>query len=267
MAGLTTIYLTYHEIRVPGRELRRNEAGYVHYVVEDSGFRAQLSRLKDLNLRGVSVSEALEAGASGVVVAGKPNLVVLTFDDGSETDLLAAAPLLSDCGFTATFYVVAGWLGGRGFLSPAGLRELSGLGFEIGCHSMTHAYLPDLSDSQLRTEVVTAKELLEQTLGRRVEHFACPGGRWSPRVAEAAGAAGYSSLATSRIGPNSPSSDPFRLNRVAVTRGVSLAEFDRLCRGRGLWSRRGQYAVLSVAKALLSDATYEKIRSSLLDGQ
>jgi len=36
------------------------------------------------------------------------------------------------------------------------------LGFEIGSHSMTHAYLSDLSDDALQAEIANSKNELEQ---------------------------------------------------------------------------------------------------------
>ena len=42
--------------------------------------------------------------------------VCITFDDGCETDLIAAAPVLRESGFSATFYLTAGFLGTPGYL-------------------------------------------------------------------------------------------------------------------------------------------------------
>jgi peptidoglycan/xylan/chitin deacetylase (PgdA/CDA1 family) len=37
------------------------------------------------------------------------------------------------------------------------VREFDAQGFEIGCHSMTHPYLSDLSEPELKREIVDAK--------------------------------------------------------------------------------------------------------------
>jgi peptidoglycan/xylan/chitin deacetylase (PgdA/CDA1 family) len=190
--------------------------------------------------------------------------VVLTFDDGCETDLLVAAPLLRQLGFSGTFYVVAGFLGRRGYMSPGQLRELSDLQFEIGCHSMSHAYLTDLEPARLFTEIVEAKDRLQQLIGRKVDHISCPGGRWSPQIACRAREAGYASVATSRPGTNYTTTDRFRLARMAITHETSLADFDALCRGKGLFKWRAQEAVLRLAKGMIGNSMYEKVRASLL---
>ncbi len=258
MSAYGTVYLMYHELEVPGRELCQNGKGYVRYVLPEASFRKQLSRLKTSGFEGWSVGQALarlDTNRAGVAI---------TFDDGCETDLIVAAPLLREAGFNATFYLTGGFLGRRGYLSPTQARELSDLGFEIGCHSMTHRFLIDLAPSELRAETAEAKERLEQMIGQRVEHFSCPGGRWNRRVAEMAREAGYRSVATSRIGTNSPAADWFRLARVAVLRGISVPQFDRLCRGKGLLFRQSQEVLLAGVKGVLGNSVYVKVRATVL---
>jgi len=214
-----TVYLMYHELEVPGRELCQSEPGYVRYVVTESRFREQLARLEEKGFRGLSVTEALRTPTPPhphtSTLPHRPGIAI-TFDDGSESDLIAAAPALKERGFNATFYAVPAFLGQRGYLSERQLRELSDLGFEIGCHSMSHAFLTDLDADQLHVEIAGAKERLEQLTGRRVDHLACPGGRWNRRVSQTAELAGYRSVATSRIAANSTVADPFRLARLVV---------------------------------------------------
>ena len=226
MAQPSSIFLMYHELEVPGRPLVQSQPGYVRYVVRASDFRAQMELLNCEGWRGRSVSQALASSP-------QPGVAV-TFDDGCATDLLAGAPILQELHFGATFYVTAGLLGRPGYMSDAQLRELAGLGFEIGCHSMTHAYLPDLDAAGLRREIVDAKTRLEQIIGGPVEHFSCPGGRYDARTVEMARNAGYRTVATSRIQANGESADAFALGRVAVLRDTDSAAFWKTCQGQGL---------------------------------
>ncbi len=253
-----TVFLMYHELEQPGRPTGRREPGYLRYVVAEENFLAQLDYLRGQGFQGLSVGAAL---------AGRPagqRAVALTFDDGYETDLTVAAPRLRERGFGATFYVVTGFVGRPGFLTGLQLRELAELGFEVGCHSMSHPYLTDLDDRQLRVEVVEAKDRLEQLTGRPVAHFSCPGGRWDDRVVRLAREAGYASVATSRVGANTPATDRFALARVAVQRGMGLADFAAVCRGRHFWRRRLKEGALGWAKRLAGNALYEKLRAAAL---
>lgn len=253
------VYLMYHEIERAGRALGDSAPGYVRYIITESDFRAQLAHLATNGFRGVSVTEALASTSQS-----EP-LIAITFDDGCETDCLIAAPLLKEAACNATFYCIAGRLNARGYLSEPQLRELSDAGFEIGCHSMTHAYLDELNDTGLRVEMGEAKTRLEQLTGKPVAHFSCPGGRWSRRVTRVAREAGYASVATSRIGVNSQATDRMKLARVAVMRDVTVTEFDRLCRAEGFAARRARAGILNAAKAVLGNAIYERMRASALD--
>ena len=255
---MNTVFLMYHELEAAGRSLRQQDGGYLRYVNTESDFRRQLQIIRDAGFTGLSVSEALDRNWTGKAVA-------MTFDDGNETDLTVAAPLLRDFGFNATFYVVAGIVGRRGCLSEAQIVELVQTGFEIGCHSMNHRYLPDLSDDELKVEIVQAKARLEGVIGRSVDHFSCPGGRWSARVALACREAGYRSMATSRTSVNTAAADCFALARIAIRRGTRPRDFDRWIRGEGLRTHKAKESLFAAAKRLLGPTTYEKLRLRLLD--
>ena len=259
MAEPSTVFLMYHELEIPGRALSQSGPGYIRYAVSEHEFREQMQHLKEGGYQGSTVSQALKF-AGGKYVA-------ITFDDGSETDLLAAAPILQKAGFGATFYVTSGWLNRPSHLSAAQLIELSSQSFEIGCHSMTHAYLTDLDEVGLRRETLEAKSRLEDIIGKPVEHFSCPGGRYSWRVAQASHAAGYRTVATSRIHANSPSTSRFALGRVAIRRAVPIAGFAAICTGEALLRLRAQSRIRDAAKHLLGSRLYDRVREGLLGHQ
>jgi peptidoglycan/xylan/chitin deacetylase (PgdA/CDA1 family) len=256
MAERGTVFLMYHELELAGRPLCQSEPGYVRYILPEELFRSQMMWLAQGQWRGLSVSEALEYPSA--------NSVAITFDDGSETDLISAAPILKENGFRATFYVTAGFVGKRGYLSPAQLRELRQSGFEIGCHSMTHAYLDDLDAAGLRVEIVDAAKKLEQMIGEKVLHFSCPGGRFDERSLNLAREAGYRSFANSRTHANASGSDPYRLGRVAVLRGTDQTKFQSICTGQALWRIRSSDRVRDAAKRALGNTVYDRLRALML---
>ena len=258
MAALQIVFLMYHELELPLRALCHAEAGYVRYILPLDDFRQQLRWMKDAGFRGINVSEAL-------LYPGEPS-VCITFDDGCETDLIAGAPALREFGFHATFYVTAGFLDTPGYMSSAQLRELDTQGFEIGCHSMTHPYLSDLSDPELNREIGDAKLKIEQILGHSIEHFSCPGGRYDSRTLESARRAGFRSVANSRFHPNSAATGQYELGRVAMLRGMPLEEFEAICQGRGLWSKRLQDGTRHAIRRLLGNRAYDRVRAALLGG-
>lgn len=256
MAPPGIVFLMYHELELPGRPLCQSEPGYVRYILSQEFFRSQVNWLTQNGWRGLSVSEAL----------GYPSgeSVTITFDDGCETDLITAAPILREKGFNATFYVTAGFVDKPGYLSSNQLRQLHALGFEIGCHSMTHAYLEDLDQPALHREIFDAKKMLEDLIGGKIEHFSCPGGRYDDRTPRLAHEAGYSSLATSRAQANSPATNPFLLGRVAVLRDTDQNTFERICTAEALWQMRLGESLRGVAKRAMGNALYDRFRTLLL---
>jgi len=147
--------------------------------------------------------------------------VVLTFDDGEETVLSLAAPMLQKHGMPGILFMTTGNLNRRGFLDPKGLRELATMGFTIGAHGATHRFLSTLPDAELDEELVGAKKTLEDILGTKVTDMSLPGGRGSPRVTEHAKAAGYETIYTSIPGWNGAGMSRWAIRRTAVRRGMS----------------------------------------------
>jgi peptidoglycan/xylan/chitin deacetylase (PgdA/CDA1 family) len=250
------VFLMYHELELPGRKLCQSEPGYVRYILPLELFQRQMAWLKKAGWQGLNVSQALSYPAL-------PS-VCITFDDGCETDLIAAAPVLRQFGFNATFYLTAGFLDTPGYLDASQVRELDHQGFQIGCHSMTHAYLSDLTETELKREVVDAKLRIEQLVGHRIEHFSCPGGRYDQRTLQMARQASFATVANSQFDANSSSTSPHELARVAILRDLTLDEFGDTCGGRGLWKKRLQHQMRRTAQHLLGNRAYDRLRTLLL---
>ena len=250
------VFLMYHELELPMRPLCQAEPGYVRYILTQESFRSQMRWLVQNGWRGLRVGEALAYPSE--------KSVAITFDDGCETDLIAAAPILKENGLLATFYVTAGFLSNSGYMSSAQLRELHALGFEIGCHSMTHAYLDDLDPPALRREIFDARKKLEDITGGKIEHFSCPGGRYDERTRNLVREAGYRSMATSRTRANSPATDPYSLGRIAILRDTNVDSFGRVCRAESLWQMRLGENLRDAAKRVMGNTTYDRFRSFLL---
>jgi|HubBroStandDraft_6_1064221.scaffolds.fasta_scaffold33924_3 peptidoglycan/xylan/chitin deacetylase (PgdA/CDA1 family) len=255
------VLLTYHELELASHPLCQPEAGYLRYVVSQENFRTQMHWLRQDGWRGISVSEALVFPPQN---GNGQNSVSVTFDDGCESDLTTAAPILKEAGHNATFYITVAFLGQRGYMNSTQLRALSAAGFDVGCHSMTHAYLTDLDDRGLQRELVQAKAQLEQIVGKAVEHFSCPGGRCDAGVIQVARRAGYRSVVHSRIQVKPPAADAFDLGRIAILRETDLAAFQEICRGKGLWKLHLGERVRNAAKQVLGNSLYDRGRAFLL---
>jgi peptidoglycan/xylan/chitin deacetylase (PgdA/CDA1 family) len=240
--------LMYHEIQAAGRLPCSSDPGYLRYVVSEGEFRTQMSLLSSLGVRGVSVRDAGHTPGQSVAI---------TFDDGTETDLLVAAPILREFGHGATFFVSSGLLNQPGYLTDLQLRELHALGFEIGSHGATHRYLSDLPAAALRSEVHGSKERIEASLGAPIISFSCPGGRWNDTVLAAVWDAGFESFSTSDVGTNRRHEKILR--RIAIQRGLMPMNFREFVDGRGLGRHVLKAKALRAVKAILGNTLYDRL--------
>ena len=85
--------------------------------------------------------------------------------------------------------------------------------FEIGSHSVTHPFLPQLSVDDQRTEIEGSRQTLQDLLGHPVDLFSYPNGAVDRTTDELLREVGYTGACTSRPGVATADSDPFALPR------------------------------------------------------
>jgi peptidoglycan/xylan/chitin deacetylase (PgdA/CDA1 family) len=105
------------------------------------------------------------------------NAVALTFDDGPGPYTHFALKRLRRNNMRATFFLVARTLGMFGSLVAS--EQPFG---EVGDHSRTHAFLPNLPAAALRSEVVGAQVAIENVAQRPVRLFRPPYGAHDEHV-------------------------------------------------------------------------------------
>ncbi|HEX2530763.1 MAG TPA: polysaccharide deacetylase family protein [Burkholderiaceae bacterium] len=112
-----------------------------------------------------------------------------SLDDGYPSDM-RAAELLQKNGLNATFFIPIKNREGQKVLSPAEIREI-GEAFEVGSHTHDHCFLKNLPIREAQYQVNAGKSRLEDLLGRRVNGFCYPGGKYRPEHADLVSAAGF----------------------------------------------------------------------------
>jgi len=111
------------------------------------------------------------------------------------------SPILARLGIPGTVFACPGLLGQDDpYIAPASgirimtadeLRELAGLGLEIGAHTNGHADLEAVTSEEAFAEMTSCKQALEELLSQPVETFAYPFCRYSAACPGAAERAGY----------------------------------------------------------------------------
>jgi len=128
----------------------------------------------------------------------KTILVTTSWDDGDCSDMRVAEALARH-GLAGTFYLpVEPFRAGRE-LSLAQVRELTAGSFEIGGHTVSHRSLPELSAQDQQREISDCKRVWEERLGRAIESFCYPNGRFNGNTVRHVEQAGYRGARTTRM--------------------------------------------------------------------
>jgi peptidoglycan/xylan/chitin deacetylase (PgdA/CDA1 family) len=208
------LIVTYHAI----------EAGSSPLCIEPSVFRRHLDCLAELGATTVTVSELAASLHAGEL---PPLAVAITFDDGCASAVRVAAPLLAERGQKATFFCVAGHMGGvndwptqatgipRIELAAADeLAELVVLGFEIGAHGMNHTPLRGLSAVDLDRQIREPRAKLEAAISTDVRCLAYPYGVMPDAAGAQVVSEVYNAACATTLERVTSSSDSFALPRI-----------------------------------------------------
>ncbi|MBA4393353.1 MAG: polysaccharide deacetylase [Desulfobacca sp.] len=122
-----------------------------------------------------------------------PRPIIISFDDGYLDTFTRAYPILKEAGFTATTFVVSGfigerstWEGCKGHEAPLMTQEniltMSADGFPFGGHTRTHKNLPSIPPEEAKREIESGKRDLEDLLQKPIHSFAYPYGNFNDQI-------------------------------------------------------------------------------------
>lgn len=212
-------------------------------VVSPKTFARQMAALNWLGYQGKSMGDLLPYlnGEKHGKVFG------ITFDDGYENNLRCALPVLNRYGFSSTCYIVAnqvgktnGWDLERGVLqvplmTAQQLQAWVDAGQEVGSHTLNHANLETLSESEQALEISQSKTQLEALVQQKagVQHFCYPYGGLNKTAVQSVKAAGYLTATTTVRGRAVQGrSNDLLLPRVLVSRTTTWVQLLLKCFSR-----------------------------------
>jgi peptidoglycan/xylan/chitin deacetylase (PgdA/CDA1 family) len=185
--GVDCPILIFHSVR-PYRDT--DAPGARRYVATPDTLEKELAFLRDNGYTSVSFNDLARRLILGTPLPPRP--VIISFDDGWESQYVHALPLLREYGFTATFFIYTNTPGVANYMSWDQILELDAAGMEIGCHSKSHPFLTKMKRAEdLVRETLGAKQVLEAHLRKPVTVFAYPFGQYNDRVVKAVQDAGY----------------------------------------------------------------------------
>ena len=209
--------------------------GFERYSVTTAQFAAQLRWLALAGYHTISFDQMLAARAGKGSLPAKS--VIITFDDGLRDCIHYAPPLLVSYKMTATFFLVAGLMGGASawlaqeqapvmpIASWQQARDLLAAGMSCGAHGLTHTRLAATPALQCEEELVQSRRLLESELGSPIRHIAYPFGSYNVAVRAQVMAAGYATACTTQKGRVALTDDVFSLRRVPVYSFENIVDF------------------------------------------
>lgn len=259
---LGTVWLERDAVRVPVL-LYHNFTWEEHvpaasrYLTPRTVFAREMAYLAENGYTVIPLRQLIAHMETGAPLPPRP--VVLTFDDGYESNATLAYPILKHHQFPATIFLVASQDQSRAPAEPSMLSwtqmrqmEESGL-IEIQAHTydlhqlvatesaasplrpavLAPAWMPAAGRleteaeyrSKLRTDFRQARETIERELGHSPDILAWPYGAYSTTALELGREAGFRSFVTLRSGMNQAGDSPLIIRRINVEGDLPVAEF------------------------------------------
>ncbi len=159
-------------------------------------FRKQMDLL-------IKLAEPVSAAFTGPLKPGQ-NYASVTFDDGFQSVLKNALPVLQERKIPATLFIPTGYIGKMpGWINNENenydeiivtqdqLKELSASMITIGSHCVTHPHLTKLDEVEIKKELFESKKFLEKLLEKKIDLLSFPFGDYNEQVLQLAEEVGY----------------------------------------------------------------------------
>ena len=230
--------LMYHSID------RHSDPRAPRWTLSPTLFAEHMHWLAEHDYHPMTISDLVSARTPGIPLP--PRALAITFDDGLRDFLTGAVPVLQRHGFTATLYVVTGYVGktsrwsrslgetDRPMLSWSELRSVSEHGIECGAHTHSHPQLDIMPPAGALGEILRSKTSLEDHLGRVVQTFAYPHGYAYRTTRQLVRQAGFTSACRVRHALSSTEEDRFALSRIIMTSDIGARDLASLLAGENL---------------------------------
>lgn len=201
----------------------------VLYHDPPTDFGYQMNLLQERKYTTITLDQLATALVGKGTLPPKP--VVVSFDDGLESQLPAAA-LLASRHMKATFFIIDGGAAsnycigagrhpgpcGNAYLTWAQVKQLDHNPlFTIASHTVDHLDLAQQTPAVQSFEIISGKQQLEQELGHRVDDFAYPYGDFNATTLSLVHQAGFIAAVTTVPGTTQTADSLLTLKRVRAT--------------------------------------------------
>jgi peptidoglycan/xylan/chitin deacetylase (PgdA/CDA1 family) len=201
--------VVYHTISTPEIPLPADTD------ISPQRFEEHLQWLAKRRERVVTLRETL-------VAPNSKNLIAITFDDGYLDNLTVALPLLEKYDLPMTLFMAADFIGKDDYLDTDDLKFMAAHPLvTIGSHTFSHPHLTQLSEDEVRFELLESKKILEEIIGKTVDLLAYPYGDCNRTIERLSEECGYAAAWSVWNGNNTP----YSRWRVPLGRNDNLLRF------------------------------------------
>ncbi|HET7058963.1 MAG TPA: polysaccharide deacetylase family protein [Nitrospiraceae bacterium] len=184
--------------------------------------------------QGLDVSPA---GLASILdsVRAVPHHVIATTDSSDRSVYETFAPGVQERRRAAILFLMPPLIERNGMMTWDQVRELDRAGLVIASHTLTHPWLPDLSEEELGCELCVSKQRLEAQLGHAVTAVAYPYGAFNQRVKRVTRECGYTAAYSTAPGRRVADDDPLAIKRVTITEATVTNPLLRWLALSGYW--------------------------------
>ena len=187
-------------------------------------FERQMKFLTLMGFHPITLNELFEIKMGIKKPRGRE--VVITFDDGNETFIPFALPILEKYHVPAANFLVSESLRYQthGSMSLDDAKQISTHPLvTLGSHTLTHPNLTRVSLDQAANEIELSKRNLEEALSQQIEYLSYPEGFHHEGLMEMVRKAGYKlAFTTSRKRLSGRSETPYSMTRLKVNANENL---------------------------------------------
>ena len=122
------------------------------------------------------------------ITASSHKRIAITFDDGANsTNVNKVLDILDTYNAKSTFFFTGEWI----LANPVMARKIVIRGHKLESHSVSHPFLTDLSDADIRYQLTRSREIIKDMVGTTSYLFRPPYGDINDRVIRITGEMGY----------------------------------------------------------------------------
>lgn len=140
---------------------------------------------------GASEFNAMYSDCGTYALTGDKSRIIITFDQGYENGYTSKIlDTLKEKNVSAIFFLT----GDYAKKEKALVKRMIDEGHVLGNHGMTHASLPDLTQEEIKEEVMSLHDYVLNEYGYEMQYFRYPCGEYSESTIETLNSLGYKTL-------------------------------------------------------------------------